>query len=209
MKLTRREKFLLILLLIVVIGAGYYSLFFRPFNEKLTSVQSEISDLKSKVSDYKMKSTAFSRLKEKVDELEQEVTTYLEENNIDSKYNAAVIIVYLEELFSKYNVKQLEIGLAEPIEEQFYKSASLNISFSGSYENIKLVINELESGKFKQYITNIVIGRRTVSSEEDDQNSNILNVSITFTHIFETPGGSDEDYPFMKDGNFNKNNPFS
>jgi len=208
-KLSRREKFLLVLLLLVIIGAAYYSLYYKPFSENLMKVQTEINEKKERISSYQMKKAVLPKLKENIEKLEKELDDYYKENNIDSRYNAAVIIVYLEELLGRHNAEQRLIELSEPVNGQHYNSADIEVIFRADYEKAKQIINELESGMYKQFISEISIEEYTGGSEEDGQDSGTLVVTVKFTHIFDSPGGSDEDYPFMKDGKFGKDNLFS
>ncbi|MDD2393745.1 MAG: hypothetical protein PHV88_06780, partial [Eubacteriales bacterium] len=72
-KLSKREKGLLIVLLIALTGMIYYNFVLKDFISEYTSVNAEIADTQVRISDSKQKETSIRMVDEKLEQLHMEI----------------------------------------------------------------------------------------------------------------------------------------
>lgn len=189
MKLTKREKVLLVILIIAVIGALYYSFFLKSYLEEMSELKDNISRLNSSVMQYESKSGMLEAMESKVSELEKDVNEYVEEN-LAMGYDPAKILIYLQELLTGDGAEQMILELGEPVEDKFYYAVDIRVNFTAEYSNAKKIIDKIENSQYRQFISYVEFNQDGPGDEENNasvRDGSMMNVRITFTHLFDVP----------------------
>ncbi|HZK34731.1 MAG TPA: hypothetical protein VFD33_05415 [Bacillota bacterium] len=198
MKLSRRELFLLISVLVIAAGALYYTQFFTPIKEDISTLQDESDELMVQINNLKMQNNRIPALKEDLSTLEQDfeelTTSFLK------GWDEPLLLVYLENMIGNTAVKDRTMFyLSDP--REYYSSGTIDLELTTDYHSLKDIIVELENAPYYNKIQFIEARRR--SSYED--------LEVTISAVFYTLDDLDfiqDEYSFMTD-RYGKDNIFN
>lgn len=216
-KLTTKEIVLLIALVFIVSGALYYNYFYRPYQDKMLDLSTEINTNNQRLLTLQNEQQSIIRDTEK---LNNELAGVEEEfYNIPVGIDEPYMLVFIEESLS---------GLAESSTIRFSSETSLNeyfqtsqilLSFDTTYPNLKVILDSFHSAPFRNRIVYLssafkeeenILGPQLLPDPEEDEEEvpyNYLYVEVSID-CFTIPGVVvNTEYDFMI-GPYNNANPF-
>lgn len=259
MKITKKEKRMILVSLILIIAVAVYFLIVTPIHEnnKLTKeeyeqVNSQYAIIKSQIIDDKDMDKLISAYRAKIKSLESQLPSVIHlEQIIDLMFNQfennEIIInsitfsmndrkeevvddglmgieklqgpMSVEEILDEYeNSNKINIPMnfaGEVIEEIDYNNISylsINMSFTGNYNNLKSVLEDLELLDITAVTTDINISKKETDDEDIDVDNNAVNVGLSLAIPFYYDNEKDKeyifDYSFEKGSDYIERGPF-
>jgi type IV pilus assembly protein PilO len=175
-KLPPSSKILLMALLLVIIGAGYYSAFHGPLTEEIDAANAQKVQLDDKLGKARDLQHRFLKLREELElrkAAEQELVRVLPQR--------AEIATMLAELNRLAELSGLSIETVEPMAEQpeqFYFRIPVNVAVSGKYHQLAKFFYNVSRLQRAINMENIVIS--SPHSEGDDIVLKVHVLATTF-----------------------------
>lgn len=198
MRLSKRELSLLVLMLILAVGALYYTQFYTPMNKQLTDLASRSQNLSIQITDVKSKINNISDIESKINELDHEFNS-LKEKFLDG-WDEPVLMVYLEDLIGDSAVKS-QVDFDRNAPDELYNSGTIKLSLNTNYHSFKSIISKLENGLLYNVPSSVYLDY--LNDEEDGLRAEVF---LSFYTLNE-PDPFQDDYEFMR-GPYGKENIF-
>jgi type IV pilus assembly protein PilO len=163
-KLPSSSKILLLALLLVLIGAGYYSAIHGPLTEEIEAMAVQKTALDDQLAKAKELQTRFLKLREELEQrkvAEQELVRVLPPR--------AEIASMLAELNRLAELSGLAIHAVEPMPEeaaQFYHRIPVNVAVSGKYHQLAKFFYNVSRLQRAINMENIVISEPKLQGED-------------------------------------------
>jgi type IV pilus assembly protein PilO len=163
-KLPSSSRILLLALLLVLLGAAYYSLFHGPLTEEIDAAQAQKAQLDEQLRGAKELQARFLKLREELEQrklAEQELVRVLPPR--------AEIATMLAELNRLGELSGLSIQTVEPQGEQadqFYYRIPVNLAVSGKYHQLAKFFYNVSRLQRAINMENIVITEPRLSGED-------------------------------------------
>ena len=159
-KLSGRDVFLLIVLVVLLVGVGYYMWFLTPLKAELSDVSNQCADLDMQISGSQAKVAAMDQMQAELDELRQLPASELTE--IAPFDNAQTVMMELDSILSSSN--EYALSFSEPsIDANGFVRRAVNLNFSAeSYKEAKTIIENLSDCHWR-----CLIGNLSMSSDGD------------------------------------------
>ena len=163
-KLPSSSKILLLALLLVLLGAAYYSVLHGPLTEEIDAAQAKKTELEEQLHAAKELQARFLKLREELEQrkvAEQELVRVLPPR--------AEIATMLAELNRLGELSGLSIQTVEPQGEQpdqFYYKIPVNLAVSGKYHQLAKFFYNVSRLQRAINMENIVITEPRVSGED-------------------------------------------
>lgn len=163
-KLPSSSKILLLALLLVLIGAAYYSAIHGPLTEEIEATAVQKSALDAQLTKAKELQARFLKLREELEQrkvAEQELVRVLPPR--------AEIASMLAELNRLAELSGLAIHAVEPMREeaaQFYHRIPVNVAVSGKYHQLAKFFYNVSRLQRAINMENIVIGTPKLEGED-------------------------------------------
>ncbi|WP_425448617.1 LysM peptidoglycan-binding domain-containing protein [Dethiothermospora halolimnae] len=203
MKLTRREKILLLLLNIVVIGWGYYKFIITPQFEKMDSLKSDKQVFSSRLESYKEIASSGEELDNKLLDLTNGV------DKVTRKYFPHIEqeeIIYIVNEFLKSNDLEVDsISFTQPSEEKMGEltldKMSVTLPYKGKYSSLMAFLKKL-----RKYPKKIIISDVDMTNGEDDVLTG--NIGLDFYSLGKVISTNDDIVSWNLEDEEQKENPF-
>lgn len=163
-KLPSSSKMLLLALLLVLLGAGYYSTIHGPLTEEIDAATSERTNLEGQLAAAKDLQARFLKLRE-----ELEARKVAEQELVRVLPPRAEIASMLAELNRLAELSGLSIQAVEPLGEQadqFYFRIPVNLAVSGKYHQLAKFFYNVSRLQRAINMENIVIANPRVQGED-------------------------------------------
>ena len=137
--------FFLVVLLVLVIYCLYY-LF--PTRNEITAIRGEIAVNNAEADIYRPYVDDTSELEAQIAEIEDEIAQL----HADGYVNDSSVSLTLVEAVQEYNISLSAVSLGEPTKIDGHRALPINISMSGSLENVIRFISHFENDSVGSYI---------------------------------------------------------
>ena len=179
-KLSLRETIMLLFLVVLLIGVGYYTLFYTPLQNEMASIAAQSSDCDTQITTAMAKVAKMNAMQEELDEIFSRPADQITE--IAPYDNKQVVLNQLYGILGR--TTDYTLTFTDP---QVQKDGTVrrNISMSfrcESYENAKEVIRDLTDSHWRCLVSNLAI-----DCEDGDMMKYGVSVSCTIT-FFEHTG---------------------
>ena len=178
-KLTARESVMLVFLLVLVIGVGYYMGFYTPLQNELASIANQSSDLDTQIAMATGKLGKMDQMQAELDEIFARPADEITE--IAPYDNKEVVLNQLYGILGQAN--DYSLNFTDPdVQDDGTVRRNISMSFHcSSYEAAKEVIRDLTDSQWRCLVSNLAI-----SCNEGDMMSYGVNVSATITFFEHT-----------------------
>ena len=179
-KLSARESAMLVLLLVLLIGVGYYLGFYVPLQEELASVASQSNEIDTKILTSMAKVKKMDTMQAELDEILARPANELTE--IAPYDNKEVVLNQLYGILAQTDDYSLTF-IDPDVQKDGTVRRNISMSFRCSdYESAKAVINDLTTSHWRCLVSNLAI-----SSAEGNMLEESVTVTATIT-FFEHTG---------------------
>ena len=179
-KLSARESAMLVVLLVLLIGVGYYLGFYSPLQKELASIASQSSEIDTQISTGLAKVGKMNDMQAELDEILNRPANQLTE--IAPYDNKEVVLNQLYGILGQ--TQDYSLNFTDP-DVQNDGTVRRNISMTfrcADYEDAKAVIDDLTSSHWRCLVSNLAI-----TGEADNMLENGVTVTATIT-FFEHTG---------------------
>jgi type IV pilus assembly protein PilO len=179
LKLPGKQKIVILILSVVLIGAGFYFVLIRPKQEELTNLQTKLTDLQNQVRENKLIADNFFRHEKEYLQLNKELERALTELP-DQKQ----IPLLLTSITSAGKVSGLDFLIFKPRQEEpkeFYASVPVDITVSGTYYSVAKFFTAVSDLPRIVNISNVVFA--DIKSSVDQTNLKVTCLATTFRFL--------------------------
>lgn len=179
-KLSARESAMLVLLLVLIIGVGYYMGFYTPLQNELASIAAQSSDLDTQITTSMAKVGRMNTMQEELDEILSRPANELTE--IAPYDNKEVVLNQLYGILGQ--TEDYSLSFTDP-DVQNDGTVRRNISMTfrcADYAAAKAVISDLTSSHWRCLVSNL-----SITSGDGNMLEDGVTVTATIT-FFEHTG---------------------
>ena len=184
MKVSKREKTLLFIVLLLALVGAYYLLFLKPYLAEIGELNGQLANSKAQVSTY-------AQIKVNVDNVDEEIAkkqAEIEEFSgyISTGFDQPPVLVYLEDTVGKHGQKNMFVfGIPEKVGQLII--SPVTITMVTTYDGLKGFITDVTGGEYIISVTSIE-AMVTSAIEEDVAAPPGDQTDLTTGDVVETPG---------------------
>ena len=185
-ELTTREKFLLLILALIMIGAAYYFYVYEPSISQIKRLEQKQADLELEITEAEVKMEEIQKMKKEMDSIVEGTPEY----------------TYMP----SYNYEKQEISYLQDIltasTKEYHINFSLSFTVSG-YEDAKKIIKELEGSDIRCIIGDMSVGFDKSGKGDNEVDKDLFEKDITIdcsATFYETVNDAVEDLELPADG---------
>lgn len=162
MKVSKREKTLLLIVLMLAIVCAYYLLFLKPYLTEISDLNIQKTNSETQVQTYTQLKKNVDLINEQIEEKRLEIVDY--SNDILIGFDQPPVLVYLEETVGKYAQKNMFVfGIPEFIGQM--STSPVKVTMLTTYDGLKGFIEEITNG---EYIINVSSIQTMIASSLQD-----------------------------------------
>ena len=179
-KLTARESLMLVFLVVLLIGVGYYMGFYTPLQNEMASIATQSSEVDSQITTSMAKVAKMDDMQAELDEIfarpEDEIT------EIAPYDNKEVVLNQLYGILGR--TQDYSLSFTDPdVQDDGTVRRNISMNFHcESYADAKEVIRDLTDSQWRCLVSNLAI-----ACDEDDMMAYGVTVTATIT-FFEHTG---------------------
>jgi hypothetical protein len=179
-KLSPREMFMLLFLVVLLIGVGYYMLFYTPLQDELSSIAIKSSEIDNQITASMGKIKKMDQMQAELDEIFARPADEITE--IAPYDNKEVVLNQLYGILAR--TSDYSLRFTDPVvQADGTVRRNISMTFScESYEAAKDVIRDLTDSQWRCLISNL-----SISCDDGDMMTMGVNVTATIT-FFEHTG---------------------
>ena len=179
-KLTARESVMLVFLLVLVIGVGYYMGFYTPLQNELASIANQSSDLDTQIAMATGKLGKMDQMQAELDEIFARPADEITE--IAPYDNKEVVLNQLYGILGQAN--DYSLNFTDPdVQDDGTVRRNISMSFRcADYASAKAIIRDLTDSQWRCLVSNLAI-----TSENENMMEDGVTVTATIT-FFEHTG---------------------
>ncbi|MTI70164.1 MAG: LysM peptidoglycan-binding domain-containing protein [Firmicutes bacterium] len=170
MTLTKRERILVSILIVIIVLAGYFKVLILPQLEKIDELKTSVKAYNEKIPDMNELNNSISSVNKEYDKLSLEFEGY--NNKYFSDLHQDEIIFIISEILNKTDLNIQSINFSESKEEKIdennIKVVTVNLPYSGKYNSLKNLLLNIES-----YHKMIMVNDLSINKDKDNVNGNI------------------------------------
>lgn len=173
-KLSKREQFMVLILVVLLIGVGYYMGFYQPHQQALANIQSQTAEVETQISAASSSIARMNMMQQELDEIMARPKSEITE--IAPFDNKEVVLNQLNSILQAS--LQYSLNFAEPsIEADGTVRRNVSMSFScPDYSSAKAIIKALTESHWRCLVSNLSLsgGGNIMDGEVS------VNATITF-----------------------------
>ena len=174
-KVPAKQKVLLVLLVCVLIGAGYFYVFYTETAQQITQQESRLSDLNSKIKEQEVIARNLPSFRAEVNRLEAQLGVLLEQ--LPNSAEIPNLLRTVSDLGKDAGFEFLKFAPKEESRKDFYAEIPVAISVLGDYHSFALFTDKVAHLSRIVNISNIEFTSPKVAPE----GAVALNVTCTAT----------------------------
>ena len=183
---TVREKIILLILVLFLIGFGYYQFIDKPVRESIAKAEAESANLQMEITAVNAKIAALQRMQDEIDDINASgATTYMASYN-----NSKAELKLLNDILSSTTQYSITFSNVTRDGDQIRRAFSLQFT-APDYDTMRRIILELTSVEYRCLIGNLTCNL-TKQRYLNHTEYGVLSVSMTAT-FYETMVGGVED----------------
>lgn len=155
--LSGRERVMLVFLAVLLIGVGYYMLYFKPLQNELANIKNQSAQIDSEISVAMAKANSMSGMQAELDEIFSRPANEITE--IAPYDNAKVVMSQLNGILSAS--EKYSLSFTDPkIEKDGTVRRTVSMDFScKDYASAKSIIKSLSSSQWRCLISSVSIAQ--------------------------------------------------
>ncbi len=186
-EVNAKEKVLLVILVLIIIGFAYYRFVDQPIRNNLAKAEAEYSSLQSELTEVRIKINELQRMQDEIDELTASgKSSYMPSYN-NAKEELALLNDILNKSATQYSVSFTTVTR---FKDQIRREFKLDFT-AADYEAVKDIVNKLTGVEYRCMIGDCNCGVIKVRNAQGEEET-ALSVSTTAT-FFETMVGGTAD----------------
>lgn len=183
MSVTKREKILIVIVLILAVCCGYYLYFFKPQSDQIDGLNKSIDTKSVDLANNEQIQKVISQLDKEISDDQDKVNKY--GSGITKGFDQPSILVYLQEKVSKYaDKKSFQFTNITPLGQ--LQVCPVTVTLECNYSNLKKLLSDLNTGKYLVKIASLSVDKHnddiaatTQTSPSPATNSTISKTATT------------------------------
>ena len=178
-KLTARESIMLVFLVVLLIGVGYYMGFYTPLQNELASIAAQSADCDTQIATAMAKVGKMNTMQEELDEIFSRPAGEITE--IAPYDNKEVVLNQLYGILGR--TSEYSLNFTDPaVQDDGTVRRNISMSFRcESYGDAKEVIRDLTDSQWRCLVSNLAI-----VADDGNLTRNAVSVSATITYFEHT-----------------------
>ena len=182
-----KEKVLLVILVLIILGFGYYRFVDQPVRKNLAKAEAEYSSIQTELTAVRIKIRELQRMQDEIDE----ITAGGKDSYMPSYNNAKEELALLNDILNE-SVTQYSVAFTNVTRNKDQIRRDFKLSFTApDYESMKAVIDKLTGVDYRCMLGDCSCNVIQVKNPQQEETT-ALSVSATAT-FFETMVGGTED----------------
>lgn len=190
MKVSKREKTLLLIVLMLAIVCAYYLLFLKPYLSEISALNIQKSNSETQVQTYTQLKNNVDIINEQIEEKKLEIIDY--RNDLLIGLDQPSVLVYLEKAVGKYAQKNMFVfGIPEFLGQM--STSPVKVTMLTTYDGLKGFMNEISNGEYIINVSSIqaIIASNTQDGEQTAEDNNDSSDTTTSENPTISIDGSD------------------
>lgn len=163
MKLSKRERFLLIFVFIFALGAVYYFYYLSPFMNGMKEIQKDIQNKQVQLQTLKTQDSALKVLDDQIADLQKQNTGILQK--IPAGFNQPELLYFLQQVMGE-NGKKTSFNFELPVDLVKLDSTKATLSFITDYTKLKKLLTSLKESRLNNRILSLTVSTMQEKVEE-------------------------------------------
>ncbi|MDF2537651.1 MAG: hypothetical protein K0S76_672 [Herbinix sp.] len=164
MKLTKREKVLLLSALIVITAAVFIMYIYLPLTKEINDLQIKSEDLTFQLQDAKTKNRLIIDLEKQITEAKAVMKD--KQEDILKIWDQAELLVFVENILNGLCDKE-SIDFYDAVELDNIKAGDVGVKFKTDYNQLKNILANFEEAKYYNTITSLAIDEVEENATEE------------------------------------------
>jgi len=170
-KLSKREKGLLVVLIVIIVAVGWFKLFYEPTLAKIANVQSETQWEEDEVLSMLPKVKVLNDMKLALEKMKNDTSI----KKIPTYDNKRPLMAELNRVMASVDNYSVSFGLSD--KDGYIVNRTVNLSFSTStYAQARAIIDALAEETYTNQITNVSVGTSNGGSTS-------ISMSLTYFEV--------------------------
>ena len=168
MKISKREKTLLIFVIFLALGALYYFYFLSPFMKEMKDIAAKTTEKETQLQVLNIQNSQLKILDEQIAELQTQNADILK--TIPTGYNQPELLVFLYQLIQQ-NGQKTSYNFEETVDLVKLDNSKATLHFYTNYEKLKAVLKQLKECRFNNRIITMAVTleeEKPASTKTDD-----------------------------------------
>ena len=183
-----KEKVLLVILVLIILGFGYYRFVDQPVRKNLAKAEAEYSSIQTELTEVRIKIRELQRMQDEIDE----ITSGGKDSFMPSYNNAKEELALLNDILNE-SVTQYSVAFTSVSRYKDQIRRDFKLSFTApDYESMKAVIDKLTGVDYRCMVGDCSCNVIKVKDQQSQEETTALSVSATAT-FFETMVGGTAD----------------
>ncbi len=183
-----KEKVLLVILVLIILGFGYYRFVDQPVRKNLAKAEAEYSSIQTELTEVRIKIRELQRMQDEIDE----ITSGGKDSFMPSYNNAKEELALLNDILNE-SVTQYSVAFTSVSRYKDQIRRDFKLSFTApDYESMKAVIDKLTGVDYRCMVGDCSCNVIKVKDQQSQEETTALSVSATAT-FFETMVGGTVD----------------
>ena len=182
-EVNAKEKVLIVILILIILGFGYYRFVDQPVRKNIEKANAEYSTLQRELTEVRVKINELQRMQDEIDE----ITSGSQDSYMPSYNNSKEELALLNDILSSATQYSVSFNNITRYKDQIRRSFSLSFT-APDYETMKEIIAQLTSVDYRCLIGDLSCSISTIKDKEGTRYS--LSVSATATFYETMVGGT-------------------
>jgi len=165
MKLSKREKVLLLGALIIIVFAVFITYVYLPLTKKVDKLQMQSDNCTVQLQEAQTREVLIENLEVQLKTIREELKTKHED--IIKLWDQAELLVLIETTIDEFCEKE-SIDFFDPIEAGSVQAGDISIKINTNYENLQMIMDKLETSKYFNILTSFEITKVESSNYDND-----------------------------------------
>ena len=178
-KLTGRETVMVLFLVVLLIGLGYYMGFYTPLQEELATISNQSNEIDAQITASMAKVGQMNDMQAELDEILSRPADEITE--IAPYDNKEVVLTQLYGILGR--AQSYSLDFTDPkVGEDGTVRRNISMNFTcANYESAKAIIRDLTDSQWRCLVSNLAI-----VADEEDLMKDSVTVSVTITYFEHT-----------------------
>ena len=186
-EVNAKEKVLLVVLVLIILGFAYYRFVDQPIRRNIEKAEAEYSSLQSELTEVRIKISELQRMQDEIDE----IAASGKNSYMPSYNNAKAELALLNDILNK-SATQYSVSFTNVTRYKDQIRREFKLDFTATdYESMRNIIDKLTGVEYRCMIGDCNCSVVKVRNEKREE-ENALSVSTTAT-VFETMVGGTPD----------------
>lgn len=168
MKLSKRERFLLIFVIILALGVVYYFYCLNPFMNEMKEIKNDIQSKELQLQTLKTQDSALQVLDKQIADLKQQNGDILKK--IPTGFSQPELLYFLQKAVGE-NARKTSFNFELPVDLVKLDNTKATLSFFTDYTKLKKLLTALKESRFNNRILSLTVSTVQEKTEETTDES--------------------------------------